>query len=76
MAEMSACFAGMIDGLTSPFEGWSAAIYPLDQSRLPAPQQQGSSETSRSIAPREDASLTESNAAHEEEAQVPLETRF
>jgi hypothetical protein len=76
MAEMSACFAGMIDGLTCPYEGWSAAIYPFDQSRLSATQQQGSSETPRSIAPREGASLTEPDTAHEEGAQVPLKTSF
>ncbi|MFQ5968381.1 MAG: hypothetical protein ACE5MI_12360 [Acidimicrobiia bacterium] len=49
LADMSACFSGVIDGLSCPFEGWSVAIYPLRQ--LPGSTRQDSTATPPSTTP-------------------------
>ena len=57
LADMSVCFSGFIDGLGCPFEGWSAAIFPLQALPASAPPE-NSDGTPPSSTPLGGARLT------------------
>ncbi len=67
-ADMSVCFSEY--GLGCPFEGWSAAIYPLEQSprSIAPPEESDTTPPPPSITPLGGARLTEPVPANDEKA--------